>query len=180
MFNKKNLLFLLLLFHLTISADSDITSTNYCKGRESIKCHGIFRYECGESNTHICSKSKNNCNKYNLYVTKLITVPSTDPLFAIKELKQINDFYLFKRQILDCQNIKMYVFKSNEICFNQKYCKLIREYDCNCPLKISFKCGKYCTIDSISCVFYKSSGNFLSKNNINDCGNYYHNNNNNF
>jgi len=109
---------------------------------------------------------------WNLYVSKLIKIPSTNPLFAIKELKQINDFYLFKRQILDCHNKIMYVFKSNEICFNQKYCKQIREHDCNCPLKISFNCGNYCTIDSISCVFFKSRGNLSSKNNINDCGNY--------
>ena len=47
-----------------------------------------------------------------------------------------------------------------------------KEIDCKCPSEKSFKCGKYCTKDSIACDKYKSyENNNHDSFNIKDCGN---------
>ena len=33
------------------------------------------------------------------------------------------------------------------------------QIDCECPSKQSFKCGKYCTKDSLACDFYTLNSN---------------------
>jgi hypothetical protein len=122
------------------------------------------------------------CKKYNKI--KLIQNQSFRTRIVLtlttKHLMEKNDFELLNKQIKDCA-YRIYKFNSNDFCLNGKDCKMIHRYrhkkiikqiDCKCPNKQSFKCEKYCTIDSLACDFYKSKENKQYFQNITLCGNH--------
>lgn len=187
MFNKISLIFLFLILHLAITIG--LKSSNYCMLKQkkcigfydskqnyqikcdSIKCDGIFNYECG---LNICSNKKSECNVYmasNVYIKKLTNI-------RFEHLLKKTVFKLFNEKIKDCEN-KSYKFDSADFCVNGKnfmtiinygFRKLTKKIDCKCPVKTSFKCDELCTIDSNACDYYKSNKKNFT-NNINHCGN---------
>jgi hypothetical protein len=194
MIKKISLILLILTIHLTIS----LKSTDFCIPKQqkeckgyydrhqkyqikcnTIKCHGTFNYDCGSD---ICSNNMNECKKYNKI--KLIQNQSFRTRIVLtlttKHLMEKNDFELLNKQIKDCE-YRIYKFNSNDFCLNGKDCriidyyrhkKIIKQIDCQCPNKQSFKCEKYCTIDSLACDFYKSKENKQYFQNITLCGNH--------
>ncbi len=151
MFNIKSLIIVLLFLHSIIclkSNDFCIIKQKECKGFYDlknnyktkcnlIKCHGQFKYE---SSPNICSNNKTALDLYNKWLI-LIKENAIDSNAAKK-------FKLFNKHINDCKN-KSYRFNSNDFCIKTKNCSLTQ-------LK-RFECGKYCTINSISCNYYKSN-----------------------
>jgi len=194
MINIKSLIFVLTL-HLAATLkpnDFCIRKQQECKGFydrkhnyhiqcELIKCNGAFKNDCGFS---ICSKNENNCINYNYFYLKLaMTTPAIDAFFAIKDFEKQKKFRLFNKQIPGCKN-KIYKFESKDFCTNEKgNCfvinnyfnrfalnrKITHKFDCKCPSKQSFKCGKYCAANSIACDFIKS--NKIKNKIIADCDN---------
>jgi hypothetical protein len=194
MFNKKYLILLFLTFHLTIglkSTDFCILKQKKCKGYydglgnyhvncDLIKCHGKLSYNC---ELNICSKNEHDCNEYNKLQTykKILfeTQSFTNIMSEKKYLKERNKIELFNENIHECAN-KTYEYESNDFCLNGRNCKIIFEYgyrkfvkkiDCKCPNKQSFKCGKYCTLDSNACDYYFKTNNESFIKQINDCEN---------
>jgi hypothetical protein len=150
---------------------------NYHIECELMKCNGAFTNDCG---FNICSRNKNKCTDYSYFYSKLaLLTPSVDAFFALKDFEKQKKFRLFNKQIPDCKN-KIYKFESKDFCSNKDNCFMINNYfkrfshnlqitneiDCKCPSKQSFKCGKYCTTNSIACDFFKSN---KVKNKIIDC-----------
>ena len=190
MIKKISFIFLFLLaFHLTIclkSTDFCISKRQKeCKGYydrhkqyqikcNTIKCHGTFSFDC-ESN--ICSKNKIECDEYKNVDAFAKLVSLIDDLrYAPKKSKTINEIESFKKKIKNCQ-LKPYNFKKNDFCINGQNCFEIKKemkgfgfnyrslltkkkIDCRCPKRQSFRCGNYCSIDSIACDFYNKSNEF--------------------
>ncbi len=198
MFNRKILMILFLTLHLKIG----LKSSNYCfikqqacKGFydekqvyhiqcEKIKCHGQFSHDCG---LNVCSRNNTDCMKYDKFKVSMKISIGRHPINSKttnKQFEQKKLFDSFNKNINDCQN-KIYKFNSNDFCINGKDCKTIHKYgllkikyskktECKCPSKQSFKCDKYCTIDSNACDYFKSNENKNHFENINDCGNHNH------
>jgi hypothetical protein len=193
MFNKKNLiLYLLTLYSVTSLKSTDFCNLNKqqeCKGFydkqhnyhikcELIKCNQLLKNDCG---FNICSRNKNKCFKYFYFHSKLaLTIPAIDALLALKDFEKQKQFHLFNKQIPDCEN-KIYKFESKDFCSNEGNCfmsnnfksfgsnhKITYKFDCKCPSKQSFKCGKHCATNSIACDYFKSN---KIKKKISDCGN---------
>jgi len=192
MINIKLIIFVLIL-HLAASLkpnDFCIRKQQECKGFydrkhnyhtkcELIKCNGSFKNDCG---FNICSKNKNNCNHYFYVYSKLaLAIPlAIEFLFTLKDFEKKEKFQLFNKP--DCKN-EIYKFESKDFCSNEGNCFMINNYlnrfalnrkithkiDCKCPSKQSFKCGKYCTANSIACGFIES--NLIKIKNIAACGN---------
>jgi hypothetical protein len=164
---------------------------NYHTKCKPVKCNGKFNIECGgESN--ICTSNKIKCTKYknslSLFFKIISEIKNNDPLFAAKYLTEKNKIQIFNKHIKDCQN-KIYKFKSNDFCLNGQNCvetrkeligfgfnyrkiTLTKTIDCKCPASKSFKCGKYCTTNSITCDYYKLFENQNQFTNITECGNH--------
>jgi len=198
MFNKRSLIFLLTL-HLVMSLKSNdfcILKQKECKGFydkqhkyykvcELIKCQKPFNNDCG---FNICSIYKNKCSEYFNHYSKLtLAIPSIDAYFADRNFELRKKFYLFNKHIPECKS-KAYTFKSKDFCSNGEYCFMVKnnaknfalnrkiksKIDCKCPRENSFKCGKYCTSNSIACDFFKSNSNKKNTNffkKIINCGN---------
>ena len=196
MFNKKCLILILLAqLNFTFSLKSTDFCTikqKECKGYNDesqnyqikcnpIKCYGTFKHKCGESN--ICSKNLAYCDEYNQldsHIKMIHEIQLIDSILNKKYLEQKKEFILFKQHIQDCK-IKTYKFQSIDFCENGRNCKVLlgkgskkiaKEIDCKCPSQQSLKCGKYCSIDSNACDFYRSIKNKKYFTNIQDCGNH--------
>jgi hypothetical protein len=193
MFNKKSFIILLLVLHITISLKSSefcVIKQKVCKGfydrlqkyqiECSIKeCYGKFNISCGKN---ICSSNLNKCdeiNKINLYTKITNELKAFDPIFAGKYSKERRKVYMFNKQIKYCEN-QIYEYSSNDFCLDGNKCrttlgygylKMIKKSDCICPKNKTFKCGKYCAIDSIACDFYTTHKNETNIGIIKDCGN---------
>jgi hypothetical protein len=201
MFNTKSLIILSLSLHLTIclkTTDLCFLKQQDCKGFydeqqnyqtkcKPIKCHDNLTYEC---KSKLCTRNKLECNEYNhlqSYMNILLEQQAFNPLLAVQNQKEINNFKNFNKNIKLCQN-KVYKFKSNDFCLNGKNCieknlgksfdvyhhKMTKQIDCRCSVKQSFKCGKYCATDSIACDYYNKS-KLINQNlnrSIKDCGNH--------
>ena len=137
-----------------------------------IKCPATFSYDCG---FNFCSKNISSCNKY----TKMYSTKHVNPMLAAKDSNKTNEIISFYKNVRACQN-KIYEFKSNDFCVNGRNCKAAlyfhyfvtkKAVDCHCPKKKSFKCGKYCVIDSNACNYYKSQKNKKQYSKIKDCVN---------
>jgi len=158
MFHKKILITLFLAVHLTLSLKSSdfciLTQQKECKGYydkhetyrikcRQMKCHGKFNHDCG---LNICSNNNIECENHNQFELYM------NLIFYVKE----------------CQE-KKYEFNSNDFCLNnnliQQNCNNLHDHHS----KQSFICGKYCTIDSMACDFYKSNENKKYFTNINNC-----------
>jgi hypothetical protein len=159
---------------------------------ELIKCHGTFKHECGSTN--ICSDSITECSEYikiNTFYNVLNTIRTFDPIIFTKNLNQTNKIKYFNKNIKVCKN-KVPKFKANDFCVNGKNCiekkkkignifglfnylsqnHIAKKTECHCPNEKSFKCGKYCTIDSNTCNYYKLIVNKIHFKNIKHCGNH--------
>jgi hypothetical protein len=160
MIKKLSLILLFLTLHLAIS----LTSTDFCIPKQqneckgyydrhkkyqikcnTIKCHGTFNYDCG---SEICSKNMTECKKYNKI--KLIQNHSFRTRIMLtlttKYLMEKNDFELLNKQLKECEH-KIYNFDLTDFCLNGKnfqihryrHEKIIKQIDCQCPNKQSFK-----------------------------------------
>jgi hypothetical protein len=177
MFNKKSLTILLLNLHLAIS----LKSSNFCSLRQVKKCPSEFANDCG---SNVCSHIKTECNEYNKldsYLQILTEMQYFYPMFSGKHLEEKDKIMSFVNNITDCQ-IEGYKFESTDFCLNGRICRLVHrfryrkiteEYECKCPIKQRFKCGKYCAKDSVSCDYFKSNEKSHYFDNIKDCGNHF-------
>ena len=183
MFNKKSIIFLFLTLNLVFGLNPiDFCSSKQqeCKGIydknhtyqikcEPIKCHKPFSYKCG---LNICARNKTKC------------ISLTKHHFMNEEENKIK---LFKKNVLECQN-QNYNFETNDLCVNGKNCfeinnnlkgfgfnyrklKTTEKIDCKCPRRQNFKCGKYCSTNSIACDYHKSAKNEKLISQIKGCGN---------
>jgi hypothetical protein len=191
MLKQKSLILILLALNLTTSLlvnDFCIRKQKECKGfydekqNYKIKCNLIECYgtQSNQCSNRICSKNVTKCDKYNQLesIMKMyLEIEKIYPNLAAKYKEQKNKFYLLNNKIKDCK-IKAYKFDSNDYCVNGKNCwtsfgygllKTIKQTDCKCLIKLSFKCGDFCTKNSDSCDYKSNNKNKLSK--INNCGN---------
>jgi hypothetical protein len=106
---------------------------------------------------------------------------SINSIITSDQIKTKKSFKMFNKQIRSCQN-QNYEFKSDDFCLNGRICRLVHrfryrkiteEYECKCPIKQRFKCGKYCAKDSISCDYFKLNEKRHYFANIKDCGNHF-------
>jgi hypothetical protein len=156
---------------------------------EPNKCHGKFSYDC-VSNT--CSLNRKSCNEYKIALSRFLQIindlKASDSVFSSKHLAETKTIKLFNRAIKNCVK-KIFEFKKSDFCLNGKNCvqigkemigfglnyrslTTIKDVDCKCPIKHSFKCDKYCAADSNACDYYKSNKKdkqFLHR--IKNCGN---------
>jgi len=192
MFNKKSLILILLALNLATSLrinDFCVRKQEECKGFYDekqnyktecnlIECYGTHSKQCKNSN--ICSTNVTECDIYNQLETLFkmyLEIEYINPKLAAKYKEQKKKFILFNKKIKECE-IKAYHFDTNDYCVNGKNCKTafgygflktIKQTDCKCPKKLSFKCGDFCTKNSDSCDYKSKNKNKLSK--INNCGN---------
>jgi hypothetical protein len=184
MFQKKFLIIVLLNVHLAISLKSrDFCIRNQVCGKKKcklIKCPDkTFSNDCGSD---ICSKNITECKKYNDRKLYLNIEFDSRIFHALSTKQQIENekFEFFKKHILDCKFVDS-KFKPNDYCLmNDKICrivhhfryqKIIEEKDCECPKKQSYKCGKYCTTNSLACEYFESNKIKKRLNNITNCSN---------
>ncbi len=171
MFDKKSIIFLFLALNLVFGLKSiDFCTSkqqecnqNYQIKCEPIKCHEPFSFNCG---FNICARNKTKC------------ISLTRQHFANEEENKIK---LFKKNVLECRN-QDHKFETNDFCVNGQNCKIIKDLrfhkmfkktDCQCPSKLSFKCDKYCALNSFACDYYKSNENNKAHfKTIKDCGNH--------
>ncbi len=191
MFNKKNLLILFLTFNLTLSLES----TDFCKLEQKV-CKGHYdvkqnyQIKCGlndcpekfsiKCSINICSNNKTECKvlkQLNSYVNYVLGKQD-------KINPKIEERNKFIKHTQVCEN-KIYKYDSNDFCFAGMNCikrfvslsgmgynYVNKKIDCKCPNEYSFKCGKYCTIDSNACDHYKSNENKILFTKINKCSNH--------
>jgi hypothetical protein len=197
---KVMIFFYLKLLHLTYclrSVDICIQKQTECKGFydkqhkyetkcTEIKCNGKFKNKCGSNN--VCAKSEFICNEYNqlnnyyFSINKYKTVPFFRLDRSMRDRKNAEKVESFKKNIKNCEN-KIYEIKSTDYCINGLGCVLkskvlkgfgynykIKKTDCKCSIEMSFKCEKYCAIDSNACNHILNSNDYKKK--ISDCGNH--------
>ncbi len=197
---KVMIFFYLKLLHLTYclrSVDICIQKQTECKGFydkqhkyetkcTEIKCNGKFKNKCGSNN--VCAKSEFICNEYNqlnnyyFSINKYKTVPFFRLDRSMRDRKNAEKVESFKKNIKNCEN-KIYEIKSTDYCINGLGCVLkskvlkgfgynykIKKTDCKCSIEMSFKCEKYCAIDSNACNHILNSNDYIKK--ISDCGNH--------
>jgi len=187
MFNEKILIILLLTLHSALafkSANFRNLKQKVCKGfydtkqKYQTKCDLVecsderFTIKCSQD---ICSNNKTECNQLNILIRKQAAFNS-----------KMTDQYLEKerKKFEICRNI-IYKFDTNDFCVNGLNCekKIVsptalgynyvrRKIVCKCPNEKRFKCGKYCTKDSISCDYFTSNIKLFDTN-INKCNNNY-------
>jgi hypothetical protein len=133
----------------------------------TMKCPETFSHDCGSA---ICSRNITECKIYNkmkLYLSMDLE-GQTVPAVSAKHMMEKKRLKLFTKQIKECGEYKLYKYKPADYCLNGVNCKLINRFryhkmttqiDCECPSKQSFKCGKYCTKDSLACDFYTLNSN---------------------
>ena len=172
MFQKKFLIIIVLLkVHLAIGLKSrDFCIRNQVCGKKKcplIKCPDkTFSNDCG---SNICSKNITECKKYNYgkFYLSIKLEAKIMPAVSAKHLMEKKRFKLFNKQIKECE-YKLNKLKSADYCLNGinciiinrfKYHKYHKQIDCECPSEQSFKCGKYCTKDSLACDFYTQNKN---------------------
>lgn len=190
MFNKKILVILFLIFNLTLS----LKSINFCKLEQKV-CKGYYdtkqKYQtkCGlndcpkkfsiKCSINICSNNKTECKVFkqlNSYVNYVLEKED-------KINPKIEERNKFIKHTEVCEN-KIYKYDSNDFCFAGMSCikRFVslsglgynyanKKIDCKCPIEYSFKCGRYCTIDSNACDYYKSNENKILFSKINKCSN---------
>ena len=160
------------------SAGLSLISTNYCSLNlnEYIECFGLYSYKCEKT---LCSKNKTECNRYKImnYHKKLMfDFIKFDEHYLNKYEEEKKQLELFSNNLKHCE----YKFKADEFCLNGKNCTelkktpitrnyIIYKVDCKCPASKTFKCGQYCTKDSVACDYYKSNAKI--KKSIKKCGN---------
>lgn len=155
----------------------------------SIKCHGKLKYDCG---SNICSKNKIDCedfvqvDSYLIYYN-ILHLLKYKTKFSAKYSKEINKIKDFSKSLQECPKM-IYKFVSDDFCVNGKNCfeinnnlkgfgfnyrklKTTEKIDCKCPKRQSFKCGEYCSTNSIACDYHKSAKNEKLISQIKDCGN---------
>lgn len=135
----------------TGSYDSKYKYTEVC---ERLKCEKDFSFQCTND---FCSSDKLNCNS--LYLLRSVFSETNRKYF--KNMKECSTEY--STQIDDiCMNEKNCFYKINS--------KVISRIVCPCLGRQSFKCGHFCTKNSLAC-------DALIKNNLNStlqfnkCGN---------
>ena len=117
---------------------------------------------------------------------------TVNPLVAVKYLTDGKQFKIFNKEIKYCAN-KIYNFQANDFCVNGKNCiiekkkvigsifglinflsrnHIAEKTECHCPNEKSFKCGKYCTIDSNACNNYRLIVTKKYFQNIKQCDNH--------
>jgi len=197
MLNKKILIILLLKLHLALALNSANFCTikqKVCKGYYDTKQN--YQTKCGlvecsderfsfKCSNDICTNNKTECFKYkklksNIYF-QIGKQAALNPMMKDQYLEEISKFQMFKMNIQVC-DYKIYKFDRNYFCVNGLNCveKFVsptalgynyvrRKIACKCPNKKEFKCGKYCTKDSIACDLFKSNKTLFV--NINNCGN---------
>ena len=144
----------------------------------TMKCPETFSHDCG---FNICSKNITECKKYNdgKFYLSIELEAKTMPAVSAKHVMEKKRFKLFNKQIKECE-YKLNKLKSADYCLNGincilinrfKYHKYHKQIDCECPSEQSFKCGRYCTKDSLACDFYKQNKNKKHFQNITHCGN---------
>jgi len=198
MINKNFLIIILFVLLKSLNLTIGLKSTNLCiikqqkqlcKGYydknqiyktkcDLIKCFGLFSYEC---KSNICANNLTECIEYNKMNSHLYISEKKSKLAMLALKEKSSKLKLINRQMLDCKNVN-YKFNSNDFCLSGKNCRQIYCYkyhrmivgiDCKCPIKQSFKCGNFCTTDSISCDYFNNN---LIKNKehfskIKQCGN---------
>jgi hypothetical protein len=143
----------------------------------TIKCHGTFSYDCGSD---ICSINMTECKKYN-QIKHIINNPFRERIVLsfFKQLVVDKTFKLFNMHIEECK-YRLYRFKVADYCLNGRNCRIIHQsrhrkiieiIDCYCPDERNFKCGEYCTIDSLACDFYRSNQNKKYFRKVSQCAN---------
>jgi hypothetical protein len=144
-----------------------------------------FSFKCSKD---ICSNNKTECYKYrklnsNLYIL-IGKHAALNPKMTDQYLEERKSPQIFNKNIQVCKN-KIYNLDKNDFCVNGVNCveKIIssiglgynyvnKKIDCKCPNEKNFKCGKYCTKDSIACDYSKSNNNnktFIA--NVKSCDN---------
>lgn len=197
MLNEKFFIFLFLAVDLTLSVkptDFCILKQEECKGYydinqiyhtkcSSIRCHGKLKHDCG---SNVCSKNKIDCEDFVQVDSYLIFLQTLQ--FSAKYSKEIKKMKDFNKSLQECPKM-IYKFKSDDFCVNGKNCfeiknnlkgfgfsyrklKTTEKIDCKCPRRQNFKCGEYCSTNSIACDYHKSTKNQTIISRIKDCGNH--------
>ncbi len=124
---------------------------DFCFKNEKINCTGMYD-SLNLKYTEVCEKVtcqtplKYNCKDY-----------CTLNMLDCMTLTFSQSYYNFKGPVKKCFNLN---HKSSDFCLNGKNCLLITAnkrvnksttIDCICPENKSFKCGEYCTKNSMIC-----------------------------
>jgi len=190
MFSKIILIILLLTLHSALA----LKSVNFCNLKHRV-CKGFYdskqKYqtkcdlvECSDErftikcNKDICSNNKTECNQLNILIREQAAFNS-----------KLTGQYLEERKKFEICKNNIYKFDQNDFCVNGLNCekKIVsptalgynyvrRKIVCKCPNEKRFKCGKYCTKDSISCDYFTSNIKLFDTN-IKKCNNNYYDNN---
>jgi len=134
-----------------------------------INCFGLKNEFCFKNEKINCTGMYNSLNLK--YTEKCEKISCQTPLpYNCKDYCTLNmldcmnlifsqSYNNFKISVRNCFNLK---HKSSDFCLNGKNCFLITTnkiaiisniIDCKCPENESFKCGDYCTKDSVICDF---------------------------
>ena len=180
MVNRKILFILFISIQLVFSLKSDYLcrlEQIVCKGFYDSKqqyktkcklvdCSSSFSTKCG---INTCSRNRTECQEYkkfNSYVhTWIGKQAALNPKMTDMYLKERATLHAFNKDIKACKK-RMYKLESNDFCLNGFVCAeklslsfgytlIKKKIDCKCPNKNSYKCGIYCTKDSIACDYIK-------------------------
>ena len=187
--NKMISKILLFIFIGETFALSSLLSQNFCKINErkcvgsynflniyqvnckNVECIGEYKYACGKDK---CAKTQEDCDLYLLLLemykfSKFFH--SYNKIFNIEEKKA---FKIFNNKLQECP-LNKNTFKEDDFCLNESNCvektrsfRSVRaiysskKVECKCTDKLSYHCGKYCTLDSIACDFLKEQNTTLS------------------
>ena len=137
----------------------------YKENCKNIECSGKHKYVCGQN---ICASSEDECNLY----LHLLKIYKYGPLIFNNEEKKLLE--KFKNNLSKCTFSK-YTFRENDFCLNEGNCiektrgsrstRAIyssKKVACKCKNKLSYHCGKYCSVDSMACDYLKEQNTTLS------------------
>ena len=154
---------LIILFIFLFNLTNCLKSNNFCEldsEKHQHRCHGSFSFKCA---ANICAKNQADSIEYRQMIENLKIYSAKNE--TKKYLKEMVKYKVIKKSFKKCELKPPNI--TNDFCMVRKVSPKIgigykaskfSNVDCECLTEeLSFRCGRYCTVDSTSC-------SYLSKN----------------
>ena len=162
-------------------------SNKYNINCTDIKCNGKHKYKCGQDT---CATSRSECdtyleltnliNSYSMVFYKYLVFQTASMTKFVQEREKLK---IFNSKLSEC-SFNRYKFNSTDFCLNGKNCVekhkffkskridfISKKINCKCSDRLSYHCGKYCTINNIACDYFFAKNKTLSLSINKSCGN---------
>ena len=158
---------LIILFIFLFNLVNCLKSNNFCEldsEKHQHQCHGSFSFKCAAK---ICAKNQADSIEYRQMIENLKIYSAKNE--TKKYLKEMIKYKVIKNSFKKCELKPPNI--ANDFCIVRKMPPNIgigykvykfSNVECECPTEeLSFRCGRYCTIDSTTCSYLSKNSKII-------------------